>query len=49
MKAQSIGGAWVRSGKARADIDPCDTRDVVGEYAREEVFSPVERVIRART
>jgi len=31
IKAQSIGGAWVRSGKARADIDPCDTRDVVGD------------------
>jgi len=49
MKAQSIGGAWVRSGKARADIGPFDTRNVVGEYAREEGFSPVECVIRART
>src|SRR5437773_9150194 len=33
IKANLIGGEWLRSDNARANINPSDTDDIVGHYA----------------
>jgi alpha-ketoglutaric semialdehyde dehydrogenase len=34
MKRNFIGGEWIAASRSRANINPSDTRDVVGEYAQ---------------
>jgi acyl-CoA reductase-like NAD-dependent aldehyde dehydrogenase len=34
MKAHLIGGEWVGSASARPNVNPSDTRDVIGDYAQ---------------
>ena len=34
MKRNFIGGEWIAASRSRANINPSDTRDVIGEYAQ---------------
>jgi alpha-ketoglutaric semialdehyde dehydrogenase len=42
-----IGGEWVESSRARRNINPSDTRDVIGEYAQADVAQAKQAIAAA--
>jgi acyl-CoA reductase-like NAD-dependent aldehyde dehydrogenase len=46
IKANLIGGEWLRSDNARANINPSDTDDVVGHYA-DATYADVKAAVEA--
>ncbi len=43
-----IGGEWIRSAEAEPDVNPSDTRDVVGQYAQADATQVAAAVASAR-
>jgi len=48
MKGNYIGGAWLDGGSAAPDINPSNTADVVGDYARGDVEQAQAAIAAAR-
>lgn len=48
MKQNYVGGAWVAAQKAAPNINPSDTKDVVGEYASGDAALVEQAVLAAR-
>ncbi len=48
VRANYIGGAWVEGNSVNRDVNPSDTRDVVGEYARADRVAADRAIAAAR-
>jgi len=48
MHGNYIGGEWRPGADAGADVNPSDTEDIVGEYARADVGEAMEAIAAAR-
>ena len=48
LKANYIGGEWVASSDANRNINPSDTNEIVGEYARASAAQTQDAIGAAR-